>query len=62
MRVPLRTAGILILPEFAQSYRLRFDTPKWIQAVTLDIWQYVGPIDDSTEKLIREKSQDWLII
>jgi hypothetical protein len=62
MRVPLRTSGILILPEFAQSYRLRYDVPKWIQSVTLDIWQYIGPIDDSTEKLIREKSQDWLII
>jgi hypothetical protein len=62
MRVPLRTAGLLILPEFAQSYKLRFDAPKWMQHVELEIWQYIGPIDDSTEKLIREKSQDWLVI
>lgn len=54
MCVPLRTPGILILPEFVQSYRLRFDAPKWLKHVHLEIWQYIGPIDDSTEKLIRD--------
>jgi hypothetical protein len=54
MRVPLRTAGLLVLPEFVQAYRLRFDAPRWLKHINLEIWQYIGPIDDSTEKLIRE--------
>jgi hypothetical protein len=53
-RVPLGYAGFIILPEFAQSYRLRLSIPRWIKDVRIDVWQYIGPIDDSTEKLIRE--------
>lgn len=53
-RIPLDYAGLIILPSFAQSYKLKLSIPKWLKSVRVDIWQYLGPIDDSTEQLIRE--------
>lgn len=61
-QIPLDYSRVIRLPEFAQSYKLRLSFPKWLKDVRIDIWQYIGPEDDSTEKLIRERTQDWLII
>lgn len=52
--VPLRFTRLIVVPDFALTFQLRFDAPKWLKEVRLDIWQYIGPIDDSTEKLIRQ--------
>jgi hypothetical protein len=52
--VPLKYTSLILVPDFALTFQLRFDAPKWMRDVRLDIWQYIGPIDDSTEKLIRQ--------
>jgi hypothetical protein len=53
-KIPLRYAGLVLLPDLNVSYRLRLDIPKWIKDVRVDVWQYLGPIEDSTENLIRQ--------
>jgi hypothetical protein len=55
-RIPLRSAGLCVLPDFDLTYQLRLDIPKWLKQARIEIWSYIGPIDDSTEKLIRELS------
>jgi hypothetical protein len=52
--IPLKFTRLIVVPDFALTFQLRFDVPKWLKDVRLDIWQYIGPIDDSTEKLIRQ--------
>lgn len=52
--IPLKFTRLIVVPDFALTFQLRFDAPKWLKDVRLDIWQYIGPIDDSTEKLIRQ--------
>jgi hypothetical protein len=52
--IPLKFTRLIVVPDFALTFQLRFDAPKWLRDVRLDIWQYIGPIDDSTEKLVRQ--------
>lgn len=31
------------IPEKSAQYRLRFEIPFWFQAVTIIVWEYIGP-------------------
>lgn len=53
-KIPLNDYRLIILPDLSHSYRLVFQTPKWLKEVELDIWQYVGPELDQTDELIKE--------
>jgi hypothetical protein len=50
--VPLNVPRLILLPQIAGSYRLRFEVPFWHQEITLTIYQYIGPDVDSTEVLL----------
>lgn len=44
---------LFILPKLTPEYALRFIVPKWFTQVSFIVWTYVGPVGDSTEKLIK---------
>lgn len=44
-------------PMLAPQYQLRIDFPRWHQSMSVAIWEYSGPIDDTTDELIREQSE-----
>ena len=58
IRVPLRLAGLVQLPDLRTTYTFQFDPPSWMRSVQLEMWQYIGPVDDSTEQLIRQLAQE----
>jgi hypothetical protein len=51
--IPLNTMSVAIFPKLADSYRLRFVPVRWLEEVTLGIWEYRGTESDSTEDLIQ---------
>ncbi|NDJ16785.1 hypothetical protein [Myxacorys almedinensis] len=51
-RIPLNKQRLILLPDIAPNYKLRFSTPSWMQQMSVTIYQYSGPEDDSTELLI----------
>lgn len=53
-RVPLNSARLILLPQLAQSYKLRFRPQRWFEEITLNIYQYIGSEADSTEVLLRQ--------
>ena len=53
-RIPLNSKRLLLLPDLSPTFKLQFSTPPWIQQITLEIHQYSGPEDDSTELLIQQ--------
>lgn len=40
---------------YAAEYQVRLSFPYWLRSISVGIWEYVGPIDDTTEALIRER-------
>jgi hypothetical protein len=50
--IPLNSMQLVIFPKLADSYRLRFTPVRWLEEVTLGIWEYRGSESDSTEDLI----------
>jgi hypothetical protein len=53
----LNKVKLCILPDFASSYRLRYECPWWFEEIDLTIYQYIGSVTDSTENLILEVQQ-----
>lgn len=53
-RIPLNQSRLLLLPNIAPTYKLRFSTPSWFQQIALTVYQYSGPEDDSTELMIQD--------
>lgn len=51
-RVPLSRVQIHFWDKSIKDYQLRFKCPKWIYQISLTIWQYTGPILNSSEEAI----------
>lgn len=51
-----RGPTLIQFPRYAQQYRLEVDVPKWHKELSLTIWEYIGPITNSTEQLLSEQS------
>lgn len=51
--IPLNSLKLVIFPKLADAYRLRFTPVRWLNEVTLGIWEYKGTENDSTEDLIQ---------
>lgn len=54
--IPLNEYKLVRIPDYSSTYTLRIYVPWWLRDVTVDIDEYVGPIDNSTESLIRERT------
>lgn len=37
------------IPKMASSYELSFNAPYWLDQLSISVYQYIGPVNDSTE-------------
>jgi hypothetical protein len=49
-----RGPSLIQFPNHAQQYRLEVEVPRWHKEISLSIWEYIGPVVDSTELLLTE--------
>lgn len=56
--VPLNEYTLIHVPDYATTFNLKVYVPWWLKDVTVDIDEYIGPIDDSTEILIRQRTEE----
>lgn len=61
-KIWLNKITLIRLEKLSDFYSISFDVPKWFQSVSIQVWEYVGPIADSTEQLINDLKQDVLRI
>jgi hypothetical protein len=55
--VLLNRGGTLIqFPRYAPQYRLEVEVPKWHKEMDLTIWEYIGPITDTTVQAVLEQA------
>lgn len=50
----LNRAVIAKFKMFSAQYQLRIEIPWWHKSMSVAIWEYVGPIDDTSDKLVRD--------
>lgn len=55
--VPLNTLTLVSVPDVAGSYNLNIAVPFWLLDLQVLISEYIGPIDDTTEQLVRESTE-----
>lgn len=55
-RVPVNRPALFRFPMYAAQYSLRAEIPPWFEQMKIAIWQYSGPIGDSTEQLIQDNA------
>jgi len=56
--LPCNGSKLVILPGIASTFQLRYEVPWWFPEVALSIYQYIGPVSDSTENLIEQLRSD----
>lgn len=56
-RIPLNARRMLVFPDIAPNYKLRFSPPAWIEQISIEIYQYAGPESFSTELLLDAQQQ-----
>jgi hypothetical protein len=61
-KIWLNKITLVRLEKLATSYSINFEVPNWFESVFIQAWEYVGPIGDTTEVLIKELKQDVLRI
>lgn len=61
-KIWLNKITLVRLEKLANSYSINFVVPKWFESVSIQLWEYIGTVDDSTELLINELKQDVLRI
>ena len=54
----LNIPRLIILPDLGTTYKLRFETPYWFEQINLTIFEYIGPIGDTTELLLSQGFTD----
>lgn len=50
--IKLNTVQYVNFPKLSSDYRLRFDPVSWMPEITLAVWEYRGPIADSTAETL----------
>ena len=56
-KIPLNRSTLIRLPKILPQYKLKVSIPPWHRKLSLTIWEYQGPVNDSTEDLIRETGE-----
>lgn len=59
-KIWLNRITVIKLEKLADSYSVSFDVPKWFESISIQLWEYIGPISDTTEVLIDELKTDIL--
>ncbi len=56
--VLINRGGTLVqFPRYADQYRLEINVPHWHREIRLTIWEYIGPITDTTAQLVAEQTE-----
>lgn len=55
-RVPVNRPILLRFPRLAGQFSLKVEIPPWYDRMKIAVWEYVGPINDSTESLISDST------
>lgn len=53
--VPLRNFSLIVVPNYLSVFKLKVYIPWWHVDMTVDVEEYTGPIDDTTEALLRAR-------
>lgn len=61
-KIWLNKITIIRLDRLSNNYSITFEIPKWFQSVSIQVWEYIGLYEDSTELLIEEMREDVLRI
>lgn len=56
VNIPVNRVTLVILPRYAAQFRLRVSVPYWHRELRVTVYEYVGPISDSTEDLVVERT------
>jgi hypothetical protein len=51
-RLKLNQITLLILPRYSETFSISFGIHYWIQQISIDVFQYIGALNDSTELMI----------
>lgn len=51
-RIKLNQITLLILPRYSETFSISFGIHYWIQQISIDVWQYTGTLEDSTELML----------
>jgi hypothetical protein len=57
-RIWLKQISLLIFPQLASTYTLGFHIPYWLRDISLIVWEYTGPINDSTDQKLTAIQSD----
>ncbi len=57
-KIWLNKITLIRLEKLANSYSIAIEVPKWFQSVSIQVWEYIGPVSDSTEVLIEGLKTD----
>lgn len=55
-RLPVNRPAIIQFPQVLPQYNLSVSIVPWLRQVTLSVYEFVGPIADSTEQLLIERT------
>jgi len=56
--IALNQTHLIEFPTHNSGYQLRFEAVRWVPELTLMIWEYTGPEQDSTEELLQTLKVD----
>jgi hypothetical protein len=51
-RIKLNQITLLILPRYSENFSISFGIHYWIQQISINVWQYIGALEDSTELIL----------
>jgi hypothetical protein len=57
-RLYLNRLTLLVWPRIASTYAVEVEIPKWFRQVSITLWEYIGPVADSTENMIQDLKTD----
>jgi hypothetical protein len=58
-RLPLFGLKLMVLPDLGHSYQMEFRIPGWFEDCELELYQYIGPEQDSTDSALQALNQQW---
>lgn len=51
-RCYIEKINIIVFPGYVGTYALEYSIPYWFKDVKITVWEYIGPITDTTEEAI----------
>lgn len=55
-KIPVNRPKLQRFPRLSAQYALRVEIPPWFDRMKIVVYEYIGPIEDSTEQLLTEST------